>query len=137
MGTNTIPQKVVTLLNGISGAGPTTSAALDIAGVRKCNLFFTRAAGTTGNSDMTVTMSADGTNYIACNMMISNVTNVQAIATGNITRVATLNNSTNATKFLTLDMDYVSACKYIKAVWTNTSGTDDGVMTVKAVLEYY
>ena len=134
MGSNTIPQKVYTLLSAVSGAGPTSSVSFSLRGIRKCTVFVTRASGTTGNSDVTATASADGTNYVTFNGFITNAVNANTAFTA---RVATINLSTNTTKMITMDMDYASPLDQVIFTLTNTSGTDDGVYTVKLVTEYY
>lgn len=131
MGSSTIPQQVLTPISGVTTT--TTSSAISLAGVRKCTLFYTRASGTTGNSTLTATVSADNTNFVAYNGFITNATNANTAFT---TRVASLNLSTNTTGMLTMDMDYGAPNYWLKVISTNTSGTDDGLLTVKAVLEY-
>ena len=130
MGTGTIPQQVLTPISGVSAT--TTSSAIPMLGVRKCSIFYTRAGGTTGNSTLSVTMSGDDTNFVGFNMLIVN-TNTSPLQT--TTRTGTLTLSTNTTSFVTMDLSAMSLSS-MKVVSTRNS-SDDGVLTVKVVREFF
>lgn len=134
MRTSTIPQKVISPINPSAAVtGVTTSSAIPMQGVRKASIFYTRASGTAGDSTLTVLVSGDDTNFIADNLLISNVTNDN---TQHLTRVASLNLATNTTGFLTMDLDQFVITS-MKLVSTNNADADDGVVKAKVVLEYY
>ena len=69
-------QKVVTPLSAVTAT--TTSAAINLEGVERVSLFFTRADHSAGSTTFTVSVSADDTTYVTYNKLIDNV----AIAKG-------------------------------------------------------
>lgn len=115
--------------NAISASVTNTAAQpISMAGVRRATIFMTTSGGTWPNTTSLVEVSADGTNWVVYNKLITNVTNTNA---QNVTRVATLSVA-STTAMLTIDM--TDDCfAYMRIFPTRTGGT----MTMYLVREFY
>lgn len=105
-----------------------TSPAIDIRGAKKIELYLLRANHTSGSTVFTVEVSVDGTNFIAYNKLIDNVTNTNA---QNKTRVASKTLSSNTAAILALDLEN-DAFYSMRVVGTVAT---DGDATVVAAIE--
>ena len=76
------------------------SEAVDIQNLRCITLQFIAALVSSGNGVFTVEVSNDGTNWVALNMLIDNVTNTNA---QNLTRVSSKTLSSNTSVVVSLD----------------------------------
>lgn len=116
------------IYNGISATVAAADAvAQPIAGVRRATIFMT-TTGNWPNTTSLVDVSADGTNWVTYNKIISNVTNTNAQT---ITRVATVA-CNNTTAIATLDLSN-DAFAYMRIYPTRAAGN----MTMYLVLEYF
>lgn len=121
-----------TVLNAVSAT--TASAGIDIEGAKKVTLGLNVANvyGTGyATSTFTVQVSVDGTNYISYSKLVDNLTNSNS---QNLTRVANHVIDTNASDFLSLDLEH-DTFKYLKVTDTIT-GTTTSVVSVKALVTY-
>jgi len=107
----------------------TTSEAIEVGNAEKITLTFTASAISTGNGVFTVTGSIDGTNYVALNTLIDNVTNTNA---QNLTRVSSCTLSSNISKIYAIDLEKFGY-KFIKVTATRTT---DGAYSCSCLLEY-
>lgn len=110
---------------GIAGVtATTTSAAIRLEGVKKLSLQVTRSNHSSGTSTFTVTVSNDGTNYVAYSKLISNVTNTNAQT---ITRVASVALASDTSSVIEFDDSFLYA--FMKVVATEaTDGTHNAAL---------
>lgn len=107
----------------------TTSTAIPIAGAKKITLFMTRANHAAGSTAFSVTVSGDGSTFVAFNKLISNVTNTNAQT---LTRVASVSLASNTTEIASMDLTS-DAFMEMKVTATETT---DGVHTCRVLVEY-
>lgn len=105
--------KKQTLLDGVEAT--TTSAGFNVEGLKRIGLQFL-ADITSGNGVFTVLGSIDGTNFVALNTLIDNVTNTQS---QQLTRVASKTLSTDTSMLVWLDI--FVGLKVIKVKVTRTT----------------
>jgi hypothetical protein len=101
-----------------------------VAGAKKVNFFFSRAwgGGNAGSSQFFVEVSADGSNWVPYNKLISNVTNTNG---QNLTRVASVTiSAATSTSMVTMDEDAIYAVRCIVVEAT------DGSHTCEATAQY-
>lgn len=101
-----------------------------VAGAKKVNFFFSRAwgGGNAGSSQFFVEVSADGSNWVPYNKLISNVTNTNAQT---LTRVASVTiSAATSTSMVTMDEDAIYAVRCIVVEAT------DGSHTCEATAQY-
>ena len=118
------------VIRAINGATATaSSSAIDITGAKRVSFVFKRSAHASGKTVFTVTVSADNSNYITYNRLISNTasTNSQTI-----TRVAEYDTgAANATAMFSMSPEDVM--KYVKVTATETT---DGTHDAWVICEY-
>lgn len=102
------------LLNAVTAT--TTSAAFEVGSATGLSLQFVASGISSGNGVFTVIVSNDGTNWIAYNRMITNVTNTNAQTDTRVANV-TLSSNTNAFAFIPTS----DAFKYIAVTVTRTT----------------
>lgn len=107
----------------------TTSAPVDIKGVKRITLALTRANHSSGSSALGVEVSLDGTNWVTFNKLITNVTNTNAQT---LTRVASVSQASNGTAIATMDLEK----DVFSQMRVTATETTDGTHTVKAFIEY-
>lgn len=118
-----------TLLSAITAT--TTSSAADIQGAKGVLIVFTEA-GTVNNRSgvLTITISSDGTNFYAYNMLLSNAANTNSQT---LTRVLSITRAAAGTDICWLTPETLAGISHIKATLTKTDGADPtGTFTVKA-----
>lgn len=86
-----------TIINAVSA---TTSAVENVQNLDNITLQFVATGISSGNGVMTVLVSNDGTNFVAYNMLIDNVTNTNG---QQLTRVASKTLSSNTSVVVALD----------------------------------
>lgn len=116
--------KEATLLNGVEE--DTTSSAFSIDGYDKIGLQFKAASITSGNGVFTVEGTINGTDWVALNVLVDNVTNTNA---QDLTRVAAKTLSSNSTVLVWLDS--VAA---LKAIRVAVDVTTDGAYTANIIV---
>ena len=110
----------------------TTSDPIDIAGAKHVMIVFTEG-GTVNNreADLSITVSADGTNFYAYSMLITNAANSNA---QDLIRVASTNQATAGTDLVWMTPETLGAINFIKVVVDVTdTGAPTGNFTVKVV----
>jgi len=113
----------VTLLDAVTAT--TTSAAVEVAGATNISLQGVRADHSSGSTAWSVTVSNDGTNYVAYNLLIDNVTNTNG---QQLTRVASKSLGANGSVILGFDENF--AYRYLKVTATETTdGTHSAILT--------
>jgi len=115
----------VNVLSGITAT--TTTDAIDVREFHRLSLVFTEGGTVSNRSGVfTVTISNDGTNFYAYNMLISNATNTNGQT---LTRVASVTRNTAGTDVVFITPETYFA--YIKVTVTLTDGeTPTGNFTV-------
>lgn len=116
-----------TPLNAVTAT--TTSSAVPITGAKRITWAFTRADHSSGSSAFDVTVSLDGSTFVAFNKLIDNVTNTNAQTK---TRVASSTLSSNTTKVYSMDLEN-DVYAEMKVTVTETT---DGTHTAKCIIEY-
>ena len=102
-----------------SATATETSQPINIEDATSITLVFKRSDHSSGSTAFTVTVSVDGTNFIAYNKLIDNVTNSNA---QQLTRVASSSLASNTTKFYTMDL----SCDTFKEIKVTATQTTDG-----------
>ena len=110
----------ITLLNAVTAT--TTGTAVDVSSLENLSLQFTASGISSGNGVFTVKVSVDGTNFVAYNMLIDNVTNTNA---QNNTRVPSKTLSSNTSVIVGLDSLSIG----FKAIQVICTVTTDGSYT--------
>lgn len=119
--------RFLTPINAVTAT--TTSSAIPIAGAKRITLALIRADHASGSTAFTVTVSLDGTTFVAYSKLISNVTNTNAQT---LTRVASVSLSSNTTSVVSMDLQHDCYLE-MKVIATETT---DGTHTVQALIEY-
>jgi hypothetical protein len=119
--------KLITALDAVTET--TTSSALDVKGAKKVTIMGTRANHGSGSSAFSVTVSVDGTTFVAYNKLITNVANTNSQTH---VRAANFTLSSNSSEFASMDLS-VEAFSHIKVVATETT---DGTHSAKVLVEY-
>lgn len=96
-------------------------------GAKKITWQFTRANHAAGSTAFSVEVSLDGTNFIAYNRLVTNVTNTNAQT---LTRVASVSLAANGSAIASMDLDSDS---YLEMRVTATE-TTDGTHTAKCLI---
>ena len=119
-----IQAKEITLIDAVTAAN-TTSEPLSVENFESIGLQFLAAGITSGNGVFTVEGTIDGTNWVALNMLIDNVTNTNAQT---LTRVAskTLSSATSVLVWL----EKIIA---LKAIRVKCARTTDGTYSAFAI----
>lgn len=121
-------------LNGVTET--TTSNAIPIAGAKKITFFFTRANHSSGSTVFTVTVSGDGTAFVAYNMLVQNLARDAGAGTAGedigTTAVASVTLSSDTTETYSMDLEHFSFLE-LKVTATETT---DGTHTCKMLVEY-
>lgn len=113
-------------LNAVTAT--TTSSDIPIAGAKKVSMRLTRAGHSSGSSTFTVTGSVDGTNFIALNCIVTDVTNTNAQT---ITRVASVALSSNTSSLVSLDLTHLT----LKAIRVVATIATDGSASASVSVE--
>jgi len=114
-----------TLLNAVTAT--TTSSAFEVGSATGISFQFIASAISSGNGVFTVEVSNDGTNWIAYNRLVSNVTDSNAQDDTHVASV-TLSSNTNAMAFIPVD----DAFKFIRTIVTRTTdGTYSALLFVR------
>lgn len=114
-----------TLLNAV--AATTTSSAFELGSAVGRSLQFVATGISAGNGVFTVEISNDGTNWIAYNRLVPNVTDTNAQDDTHVASV-TLSSNTNAIVFIPED----DAFKFIRVVVTRTTdGTYSAILFLR------
>lgn len=118
-----------TVIKAIDGATATaTSNAINIAGAKKITLFFKRSNHSAGSTAFSVTVSVDGTNYVAYSKLISNAANTNAQT---LTRVASVSLASDTTSFVSMDLTS-DVFLFMKVTATETTdGTHDAWVVIE------
>jgi hypothetical protein len=120
-------QKVRQIIPTATADATYTTEALDLRGVKKVTIFGTNGADHANTFGVTV--SADGTNFVTFNKLVTNVTNA---ITETVKRVATIAPTAATTDFASMDLEhdtYVS----MKVVATQVA---DGTYSAYIVFQY-
>lgn len=96
----------------------TTSSAFNVEEFKNVGLQFTSTGISVGNGVFTVQGTIDGTNFVALNTLIDNVTNTNG---QNLTRVASKTLNTNTSVLVNLDVSGLKAIRV--AIDVTTDGT--------------
>lgn len=121
-----------TLLDAITE--DTTSNAQLCAGAKRIGFILTEA-GTVNNRSgvFTVTVSGDGTNYYAYNMLITNSTNTNA---QNLTRVASVTRAAAGTDIVWMSPETLTFTHFKVAIDITDAAAPTGNFTVTAIIVY-
>lgn len=118
---------VITALDAVTAT--TTSDPINVENAKKVSFLFTRSNHTSGKTVFTVTVSLDGTTFVAYNKLVANAANTNAQTT---LREASYDTGTaNASALYSMDLQY-DAFKEIKVTATETT---DGTHTAKVIIE--
>jgi len=112
-----------TLLNGV--AATTTSSPISIGGFNHIGLQFLASAISAGNGVFTVEGTIDGTNWVALNVLVDNVTNTNAQT---LIRVASKTLSSNTSVLVWLEVTAT-----LKALRVKVTRTTDGTYSAFAI----
>ena len=131
---NTYPDNIVytTLLHSATTATTTSNAEI-CAGAKAIKLVLTKAA-TDANlqATLTVTVSPDGTNFYAYNMILSNIANAN---TERLTRVASVVRLADGTDIMWFTPETLGAIQWFKVVLT-MANAGSGTFDVTSVVQY-
>ncbi len=119
--------KLITALDAVTAT--TTSSAIDVKGAKKVTIMGTRADHAAGSSAFSVTVSVDGTTFVAYNKLITNVANTNSQTH---VRAANFSIGANGSEFASMDLS-VEAFSNIKVVVTETT---DGTHSANVLVEY-
>jgi len=120
--------RVITPLNAVTASVANTAAApIEIGRADKVTFQFTRADHSSGSSLFGVEVSNDGTNWVAYNKLIDNVTNANSET---LTRVATSTLSSDTSKVYTMSPE--DGYEYLRVYVTETT---DGTHTATVYIQ--
>lgn len=123
-----------TIHDEVSTNATHTSNAQLCSGAKAIALFFTEASDSSAKeATLTVTVSADGINFYAYSMLISNTANSNA---QQLTRIASIARQADGTDILWFTPETLGAINYFKAVVTIDATAGDGVFSVISVVQY-
>jgi len=121
----------ITLHNVVTATA--TSAVCEVLGAESIGIYLTAASIASRSGLLTITISPDGMNFYAYNMLITN--SINAISEG-LTRVANITRAANGTDILWLSPETLGGITHIKATITITDGEGAaGTFTVKLVVK--
>lgn len=115
--------KEITLLDGVTAT--TTSKPFNIEGYKRVGFQVKRADHSSGSTAFTFEGTINGTNWVALNVLITNVTNTNEQT---LTRVASVTLSSDTSSLVWLEE---SAC--LKAVRVVATETTDGTHSAYAI----
>jgi len=117
----------------IDAAGSTeSSAVMQVYGAQKIGIYLTADSINNRSGVLTITVSPDGSNFYAYNMLISNAANANS---ENLTRVDSKTRNTDGTDILWLSPETLGGFTHIKATITITDGDSPaGTFTVLAII---
>lgn len=122
--------KVITAFTPIDAVTATTeSGAIPVKGARKITIFGIRAAHSSGSSAFSVTVSGDGTNFVAYNRLLTNVANNNSQTP---VRAASFALAANGTDFASMDLSTES----FDSIKVKVTETTDGTHSVRVIIEY-
>ena len=118
------------LIHAINAAtATTTSVAIPIDDAEKITLQFKRSSHGSGSTAFTVTVSVDGTTFVAFNQLLSNVTNTNSQTP---VRVASVSLSSNTSELYSMDLEN-NVFQFMKVTATETT---DGTHDAYVLIEY-
>lgn len=117
--------KVLTPINAVTAT--TVSDSIPIMGAKRITWQFIRANHSSGSTAFSVEVSLDGTNFIAYNKLISNLTNTNAQT---LTRVASVSLASNTNAVVSMDLE----CDAYLEMRVTATETTDGTHTAKCLI---
>ncbi len=123
-----------TIHTGLLTNAAHTSDAQLCSGAKSISLFFTETLDSSAKeATLTVTVSADGTNFHAYNMLITNTAESNAET---LIRVASVARQANGTDILWFTPETLGAINYFKVVVTIDATVGNGSFAVMGVVQY-